>query len=66
MELVFGAFHGMMRAHYDGRVKLTDETLEGARSACRDAIAEPAAPAKVDKKPAPRPGVSDRPSSPAR
>ena len=39
MELVFGAFTGMMRAHYEGRVELTDELRDLAEGACWDAIA---------------------------
>lgn len=39
MELVFGAFIGMMRAHGEGRVALTDEEREFAERACWDAIA---------------------------
>ncbi len=39
MELVFGAFVGMMRAHWEGRIQLTDEVLRAAEGACWDAIA---------------------------
>lgn len=39
MELVFGAFIGMMRAHWEGRVQLTPEVLAGAEAACWDAVA---------------------------
>ena len=39
MELVFGAFVGMMRAHWEGRIELTDEVVRGAERACWDAIA---------------------------
>ncbi|MFO0750555.1 MAG: TetR/AcrR family transcriptional regulator [Myxococcota bacterium] len=39
MELVFGAFNGMMRAHSEGRLDLTDEVRELAESACWDMIA---------------------------
>lgn len=39
MELMFGAFVGMMRATYEGRVDLTEEALEAARKACWDAVA---------------------------
>lgn len=39
MELVFGAFVGMMRAHWEGRIALTGELLRGAERACWDAIA---------------------------
>jgi hypothetical protein len=34
LELLFSAFGGMMRAHHEGRVKLTDEALEAAMRAC--------------------------------
>ena len=39
MELVFGAFIGMMRAHWEGRVKLDEPELELAEVACWDMIA---------------------------
>jgi AcrR family transcriptional regulator len=39
MELVFGAFVGMMRAHWEGRIALTDDVLVGAEQACWDAVA---------------------------
>ena len=39
MELVFGAFIGMMRAHWEGRIELTDEVIKGAELACWDAVA---------------------------
>ena len=39
MELVFGAFIGMMRAHWEGRVALTPDEREFAQQACWDAIA---------------------------
>jgi TetR/AcrR family transcriptional regulator, repressor of fatR-cypB operon len=39
MELVFGAFVGMMRAHWEGRIALTDEVIAGAEQACWDAVA---------------------------
>ncbi len=38
MELVFGAFNGMMRAHYDGRIALDDAKLAQAEEACWDAV----------------------------
>jgi TetR/AcrR family transcriptional regulator, repressor of fatR-cypB operon len=38
MELIFGAFVGMMRASYEGRVQLTEEIIAGAEQACWDAI----------------------------
>ncbi len=39
MELVFGAFTGMMRAQWEGRLALTPEALAQAEAACWDAIA---------------------------
>lgn len=39
MELVFGAFIGLMRAHWEGRIQLTDATVAEAEQACWDAIA---------------------------
>ena len=39
MELVFGAFNGMMRAHWEGRIELTPEVLREAEQACWDIIA---------------------------
>lgn len=39
MELVFGAFVGMMRAHWEGRIDLTDPVVADAEVACWDAIA---------------------------
>jgi TetR/AcrR family transcriptional regulator, repressor of fatR-cypB operon len=39
MELVFGAFVGMMRAHWEGRIALTDDVIAGAEQACWDAVA---------------------------
>lgn len=39
MELVFGAFVGLMRAHWEGRVELTDAVVRDAEQACWDAIA---------------------------
>jgi AcrR family transcriptional regulator len=39
MELVFGAFVGMMRAHWEGRVELTPEVRDLAERACWDMIA---------------------------
>lgn len=42
MELVFGAFNGTMRAHYEGRLEVTDAVAEQAEQACWDAIAAPA------------------------
>ena len=41
MELVFGAFIGMMRAHWEGRVVLDAADRELAEQACWDAIAAP-------------------------
>ena len=39
MELVFGAFIGMIRAHADGRLELTPAAQALAEQACWDAIA---------------------------
>ena len=39
MELVFGAFIGIMRAHWEGRASLTPEQIEAAEQACWDAVA---------------------------
>lgn len=39
MELVFGAFVGMMRAHWEGRIELSDEVIAAAEQACWDAVA---------------------------
>jgi AcrR family transcriptional regulator len=39
MELVFGAFINMMRAHWEGRISLDDAKIAGAEAACWDAIA---------------------------
>lgn len=39
MELVFGAFVGMMRAHWEGRIQLSDEVIASAEGACWDAVA---------------------------
>ncbi len=39
MELVFGAFIGMMRAHWENRISLTPDVMAGAEQACWDAIA---------------------------
>jgi AcrR family transcriptional regulator len=39
MEIVFGAFISLMRAHWEKRIELTDEVLRGAEAACWDAIA---------------------------
>jgi len=38
MELVFGAFNGMMRAHWEGRIELTDDVVASAEEACWDAV----------------------------
>lgn len=38
MELTFGAFNGMMRAHYDGRIALDDELIAAAEGACWDML----------------------------
>lgn len=39
MELVFGAFVGMMRAHWEGRFELTDAVIAAAEEACWDTVA---------------------------
>jgi hypothetical protein len=39
MELVFGAFIGMLRARWEGRITLDDDTIRGTEQACWDAIA---------------------------
>jgi TetR/AcrR family transcriptional regulator, repressor of fatR-cypB operon len=39
MELVFGAFIAMMRAHWEGRIELSDASIAAAEQACWDAIA---------------------------
>jgi len=39
MELVFGAFVGMMRAHWENRIVLTDEVMRAAEEACWDTVA---------------------------
>jgi AcrR family transcriptional regulator len=39
MELVFGAFVSMMRAHWEGRIALGEAEIAGAEQACWDAIA---------------------------
>jgi AcrR family transcriptional regulator len=39
MELVFGAFVGMMRAHTEGRIELNDDVIAQAEQACWDTIA---------------------------
>ena len=39
MELVFGAFNGMMRAHWERRITLDDQALQNAEQASWDAIA---------------------------
>jgi len=39
MELVFGAFVGMMRAHSEQRIQLPEDVLARAEEACWDAIA---------------------------
>lgn len=38
MELTFGAFNGMMRAHYDGRIELTDTLIAAAEQAGWDLL----------------------------
>jgi AcrR family transcriptional regulator len=39
MELIFGAFVGMMRAHSEGRIVLSEQAIADAEEACWDAIA---------------------------
>lgn len=39
MELTFGAFVGMVRAHWEGRIELSEEAIAGAERACWDAVA---------------------------
>jgi TetR/AcrR family transcriptional regulator, repressor of fatR-cypB operon len=39
MELVFGSFIAMMRAHWEGRIQLDDEVIRAAERACWDTIA---------------------------
>ncbi len=39
MELVFGAFVSMMRAHWEERLALGEAEIDGAEQACWDAIA---------------------------
>jgi len=41
MEMVFGAFNGMMRAHWEGRVTLDAAAQRDVEQACWDAIAMP-------------------------
>jgi AcrR family transcriptional regulator len=44
MELVFGAFVGMMRAHWEGRITLTPDVVRAAEEACWDAVARSSGP----------------------
>lgn len=39
MELMFGAFVGMMRAHWEGRIELSEAVIRDAEQACWDAVA---------------------------
>jgi AcrR family transcriptional regulator len=39
MELMFGAFVGMMRAHWEGRIQLDEAAIRDAEQACWDAVA---------------------------
>jgi AcrR family transcriptional regulator len=48
MELVFGAFVGMLRAHWEGRIQLSDEVIRAAEQACWDTIAVHATPSRSD------------------
>jgi len=46
MELSFGAFVGMMRAHWERRIELTPEVIAKAEEACWDTVsAHPGTPA---------------------
>jgi AcrR family transcriptional regulator len=38
MELMFGAFVSMMRAHWEGRIELSPEVIAQAEEACWDAV----------------------------
>jgi TetR/AcrR family transcriptional regulator, repressor of fatR-cypB operon len=38
MELIFGAFIGMIRARWEGRITVDDDVARGAEQACWDAI----------------------------
>jgi len=44
MELIFGAFVGMMRAHWERRIELSEAVISQAEEACWDAIAVRAQP----------------------
>ena len=44
MELMFGAFVGMMRAQWEGRITLSDDVIAAAEQACWDAVAIHALP----------------------
>ncbi|MBK7581350.1 MAG: TetR/AcrR family transcriptional regulator [Myxococcales bacterium] len=44
MELVFGAFVGMMRAHWEGRFELNDDVIAQAEQACWDTVRAPRTP----------------------
>ncbi|MDQ3367528.1 MAG: TetR family transcriptional regulator [Myxococcota bacterium] len=52
MELIFGAFNGMFRAHREGRITLDDAALLAAEAACWDAVTV-AAPAPAPRERAP-------------
>lgn len=39
MELIFGAFIGVMKAHWEGRISLTAAIIADAEQACWDALA---------------------------
>lgn len=39
MELVFGAFNGMMRASWEKRIELAPEMVAAAEQACWDTVA---------------------------
>ncbi len=40
MEMLYGAFLGIMRAHWEGRLELTEEVLTAAEQACWHALAK--------------------------
>jgi len=39
MELVFGAFIGFMKAHWEGRIQLNEQVIADAEQACWDCVA---------------------------
>jgi AcrR family transcriptional regulator len=40
MELVFGSFVGLMRAHYEKRIELSETVIADLEAACWDAVAK--------------------------